>query len=57
MAKEDLFKNKVFGFILRAGNAFSVKRGTADIGAMKEALKRLKAGSPLLLFSRRHKDS
>lgn len=50
MAKDSLFKNKVLGFILRKGNAFSVKRGTSDIGAMKEALKRLKSGSPLLLF-------
>jgi 1-acyl-sn-glycerol-3-phosphate acyltransferase len=50
MAKDSLFKNRAFGFFLRRVWTFPVKRGTADIGALKEALKRLKNGSPLVLF-------
>lgn len=50
MAKDSLFKNKLFAFLLNGVGAFPVKRETADIGAIKEALKRLKAGSPLVLF-------
>ena len=50
MAKIELFKNPIFGKILWSVNAFPVKRGKADISAIKEAIKRLKAGSGLLLF-------
>ena len=50
MAKASLFKNKVFAFFLKGVGAFPVKRDFADIGAVKEALKRLKAGCPLVLF-------
>ncbi len=50
MAKESLFKNKLFAFFLNGVGAFPVKRETADIGAIKEALKRLKGGCPLVLF-------
>lgn len=50
MAKDSLFKNCIFGFLLRRVWAFPVKRGTADIGSLREALRRLKAGNPLVLF-------
>jgi len=50
MAKDSLFKNRVFGSFLKRVWAFPIKRGTADIGSLKEALKRLKSGSPLVLF-------
>ncbi len=50
MAKESLFKNKIFAFILNSVGAFPVKKETGDIGAIKEALKRLKMGCPLVLF-------
>ena len=50
MAKDALFKNKAFGFLMRRVWVFPVKRGTADIGALREAIRRLKAGSPLVLF-------
>ena len=50
MAKDSLFKNKVFAFFLNGVGAFPVKRESSDIGAIKEALKRLRAGSPLVLF-------
>ncbi len=49
LAKEELFENKTISFILRQLGAFPVKRHKADIGAMKESLKRIKKG-PLLVF-------
>ena len=50
MAKADLFKKPVLGFILKELWAFPVKRNTADKGALRESLDRLKKGMPLLLF-------
>lgn len=50
LAKEELFKNKLFAWLLYHVGAFPVKRDSADIGAIKEALKRLKSGCPLVIF-------
>lgn len=50
MAKRELFKNPVFGRLIRALNAFPVERGAADIKAIKTALGVLKAGGVLQLF-------
>lgn len=50
MAKEELFRNKIFGWILWKVHAFPVKRGGADLFSIKEAIKRLKNGSGILLF-------
>ncbi len=50
MAKGSLFKNKWLGACLRGVDTFPVKRGTADIGAIKEAIRRLKEGRPLVVF-------
>ena len=50
MAKAELFKNKLFAAIMRSLGAFPVKRGTADIGAIKESLKILSSNGRLLLF-------
>ena len=49
MAKIELFKGALGGFLKRLG-AFPVKRGKADLGAVKEAIKRLKKGQPVLIF-------
>jgi 1-acyl-sn-glycerol-3-phosphate acyltransferase len=49
MAKIELFKG-LLGFFLTHLGAFPVKRGEADLGAMKEALKRLRAGRVVLIF-------
>ena len=49
MAKIELFKGALGFFLSRLG-AFPVKRGEADLGAMKEALKRLKNGRVVLIF-------
>jgi 1-acyl-sn-glycerol-3-phosphate acyltransferase len=50
MAKEALFKNRLFGSALLLVRAFPVKRGSADISAVKEAIKRLKEGGGLVIF-------
>lgn len=50
MAKIELFKHPVLGWWLRKLWAFPVKRGEADFGALKEALKWLKKGDPVLVF-------
>ena len=52
MAKIELFakKKEPLGFILKKLGAFPVKREEADFGALKEAIKRLKGGKPVLIF-------
>lgn len=50
MAKEELFSNKVFALIFKKLGVFPVKRGGADISAIKTALKVLKDGSALGIF-------
>ena len=50
MAKAELFENRLFAAVLRGLGAFPVRRGAADIGAIKEALKILNADGRLLVF-------
>ncbi len=50
MAKEELFKNKIFGALIRALGAFPVRRGTGDIGALRSAVKLLKSGKRMVIF-------
>jgi 1-acyl-sn-glycerol-3-phosphate acyltransferase len=50
MARDTLFKNKYFARIIETFNAFPVRRGTGDIGAIKESLRRLKSGHQLIVF-------
>ncbi len=50
MAKSELFKNPLVGWWLKKLGAFPIKRGEADFGALKEALKFLKKGEPVLVF-------
>ena len=50
LAKESLFKTKISNFFFRSIGAFPVKRDTSDFGAMREALRRIKSGNPLVLF-------
>jgi 1-acyl-sn-glycerol-3-phosphate acyltransferase len=50
MAKAELFKNKFFAIILKGINVFPVKRGTADIAAIKNSLKLIKNGNVLGIF-------
>lgn len=50
VAREDLFKNKIFAWVITHLNAFPIKRDYADIGAVKETLKRLRKGCLVLVF-------
>lgn len=50
MAKEELFKNKLFGRILKALGAFPVSRGTGDLSAIKQSVDLLRSGHVLGLF-------
>lgn len=50
MARDSLFRNFAFGWLIHSVNAFPVKRNAADVGAIKEALRRLKQGRLVLLF-------
>lgn len=50
MAKEELFRFRPFGWLLRKLGAFPVSRGDSDIHAVKTAIQVLKAGDNLLIF-------
>jgi 1-acyl-sn-glycerol-3-phosphate acyltransferase len=50
MARDSLFRNPAFSWLIRSLYAFPVKRGKADLGAIKEAIRRLKAGRIVLVF-------
>lgn len=50
MARHSLFDNRIFGILLRMVNVFPVRRGEADIGALKEAIRFLRSGEGLLIF-------
>jgi len=50
MAKEELFKNKLFGNFIKKLGAFPVKRGKGDIGALNLAKKILENGNILGIF-------
>lgn len=50
MAKEELFENKAFGFLLRNLGVFPVNRQSGGSSAMTYATDLLQEGSPLVLF-------
>jgi len=50
MARNSLFRNKIFGRILTAVNAFPLKRKGADVGAMRLAIDKLCHGKAVLIF-------
>lgn len=55
MAKEELFKNPVFGALIKALGAFPVHRGAGDVGAVKASLKILNKGDVMLMFPEGHR--
>jgi 1-acyl-sn-glycerol-3-phosphate acyltransferase len=50
MARDTLFHHPLLRRVIEYLNAFPVKRGRADMGAIKETLRRLKAGKLVLTF-------
>ncbi len=50
MAKEELFRNKILGGIIRSVGAFPIKRGKSDVGALRSAMKMLESGENVAIF-------
>ena len=50
MAKAELIRVPVIGWLLSKAGVFGVDRGKADVGAIKQAMKFLKGGEKVLLF-------
>lgn len=50
LAKSELFTNRWFGWLIRSLNAFPVKQGAGDVGAVKETIRRLREGHMLSIF-------
>ncbi len=50
MAKEEVFKFKIFEKLLKSLNVFPVKRGKGDLGAIRASMKALHDGGHLLVF-------
>lgn len=50
MAKEELFKNKFFAWLIRSLGAFPVARGKGDMDVLDTAIERLKSGRSLIIF-------
>ena len=50
MARESLFQNRLFAAQIRMLNAFPVHRGSVDVSAIKEIIRRLKAGRAVVIY-------
>jgi 1-acyl-sn-glycerol-3-phosphate acyltransferase len=50
LGKAELFKNKIFAWIISSIGAFPLKRGEADVEAIKLCAELLKAGHPVIVF-------
>ncbi|MDE6260281.1 MAG: 1-acyl-sn-glycerol-3-phosphate acyltransferase [Oscillospiraceae bacterium] len=50
MAKAEIMKWPVIGFLLKKAGIFGVNRGKSDVAAIKEAMRVLRAGEKLLMF-------
>jgi 1-acyl-sn-glycerol-3-phosphate acyltransferase len=50
LAKEELFRNKLFGWFIRRYNAIPLRRSVGDVGALKRAVALLRQGKAVLMF-------
>lgn len=50
MAKEELFKNKLFGWFIRKLGAFPVTRGAGDMSVIDDSINILNSGRNLVIF-------
>jgi 1-acyl-sn-glycerol-3-phosphate acyltransferase len=50
VARDTLFDKPAFKWLIESVNAIAIKRGTADIAAMKIIIEKLKAGNAVVLF-------
>lgn len=50
IAKSELFQNRLAAWLLRELNAFPVRQGKGDVGAVKETIRRLREGHMLNIY-------
>lgn len=50
MARDSLFRFKPFAWLIRSLHAFPVRRGAADMSAMRTCIRRLREGGIVLVF-------
>jgi 1-acyl-sn-glycerol-3-phosphate acyltransferase len=50
LARDTLFANRFFGWLISSVNTIPVRRGKADLAAMKKIIDKLKQGSGVCLF-------
>ena len=50
IAKDSLFKSKISSFLFHNMGAFPIRRESSDFRAIRETLKRLKKGFPVVIF-------
>jgi 1-acyl-sn-glycerol-3-phosphate acyltransferase len=50
MARSSLFRHVLLGWFLRSTRVIPLARGEADVGAVREAVRRLRHGEPIGLF-------
>src|SRR5687767_5751448 len=50
LAKSELWKNPVFGWVITRLYAFPVRQGAGDVGAIKETIRRLQEGHLLNIY-------
>jgi len=50
MARDTLFANRYFGWLIRSLNAIPIKRGQADVTSLKEMLRRLRDNYVVVIF-------
>ncbi len=50
MAKEELFRNPVLGWLIRKAGGFPVSRGANDIKSVRTAMQIIRSGDNLLIF-------
>ena len=50
LAKSELFENRAFEWFIRRLNAFPVRQGAGDVGAMKQSIKLIQSGWALAVF-------
>jgi 1-acyl-sn-glycerol-3-phosphate acyltransferase len=50
LAKEELFQNRLFGWLISKYNAIPLRRSVGDVGAFKKAVALLRQGRAVLMF-------
>ena len=50
LAKSELFRNRFLNWLIRSLNAFPVRQGKGDVGAIKETIRRLHEGHLLNIY-------